>query len=490
MQQAIDIKLKAGIIMKILETIEPKEVFKYFEEICNIPHGSGNTKQISDYIVSFAKERGLEYYQDELNNVIIIKDGNAQGEPLILQGHIDMVCQKETDCTKDMEKEGLDIYVDGDYVKAHKTTLGGDDGIAVAMMLALLDKSDIKHPRLEAVFTVDEETGMYGAAAIELGMLKGKRMLNIDSEEEGIFTVSCAGGNMTRVNVEVDYTDCLSSSYEIKVSGLTGGHSGVEIDKKRANANVLMARILMTLKEMTDFKLISVDGGTKDNAICVESVARVSTDNEKVLQDICSTMEKTFKNEYSATEKNLKISVVKCECDKMMNEESTKAVVSFLGCAPNGIFEMSAEIDSLVQTSLNIGTVKTDETGVCVGFCVRSSINTQKEMLTQRIKTLAEITGGTVIVEGDYPGWEYKSDSSLRDIMVDVYYNQYGKKPVIQAIHAGLECGLFAGKIEGLDCISFGPDLLEIHTVRERMSISSVQRTWRMLVSVVEKFAD
>ena len=349
--------------MKILENIEPKGVFKYFEEICSIPHGSGNTKQISDYIVSFAKERNLEYFQDELNNVIIIKEGTASQDALILQGHIDMVCQKEVDCLKDMEKEGLDIYIDGDYVKAHQTTLGADNGIAVAMMLALLDSSDIKHPRIEAVFTVDEETGMYGATGIDLSMLKATKMLNIDSEEEGIFTVSCAGGNMTRANLKVDYTDCCLPSYQIKVSGLTGGHSGVEIDKKRANANVLMSRILMSLKESTEYRLISVDGGTKDNAICVESSAKVSIENEKVLFDLCTQMEKAFKNEYFATEKNLKISVEKCECQKAMNEESTNRIVAFLMCAPNGIFEMSAQIDSLVQTSLNIGTVKTDSNG-------------------------------------------------------------------------------------------------------------------------------
>ncbi len=476
--------------MDILKNIEPKEVLGYFEEICSIPHGSGNTKKISDYIVSFAKERNLEYYSDELNNVIIIKEGTAKGDAVILQGHIDMVCQKEANCDKDMETEGLDIYVDGDYIKADKTTLGGDDGIAVAMMLALLDSENIKHPRIEAVFTVDEETGMYGAAGIDLSPLKGKRMLNIDSEEEGVFTVSCAGGNMTRASIPVTFADCSMPSWEIKVSNLTGGHSGVEIDKKRANANVLMSRILMSLKEKTDFTLACVDGGTKDNAICVESVARLSTNDEKALHNLCDKMEKAFKNEYSSTEKNLQVSVKKCESKKAMDKESSDRIVAFLGCAPNGIFEMSAQIDSLVQTSLNIGTVKTDENSVSVGFCVRSSIDTQKEMLTQKIKTLAQISGGNVCVEGDYPGWEYKVNSPLRDIMVDAYRQQYGKEPLIQAIHAGLECGLFAGKIENLDCISFGPELLEIHTVRERMSISSVQRTWKLLVSVLEKMTD
>ena len=472
--------------MEVLKNIEPCEVLKYFEEICKIPHGSGNTKEISDYIVKFAKERNLEYYQDDLNNVIIIKGGNVKGEPVILQGHIDMVCEKAPDSLKDMEKEGIDLIVDGDFIKADKTTLGGDDGIAVAMMLALLDGTTFKHPRIEAVFTVDEETGMYGAAAIDLSPLKGKRMLNIDSEEEGIFTVSCAGGNMTSSCFDIIREDCDGETKKITVSNLTGGHSGVEIDKHRANANVLISRILMTLKENTDFKLISINGGLKDNAIPVEATAKVCIKDKDVLNDVCARLEKVFKNEYLATEKNLKVTVDKCEYEKPMDKKSTDTVIAALGCAPNGIFEMSAEIDGLVQTSLNIGTVKTTENEFSIGFCVRSSVDTQKEMLTQRIRTLTETLGGRVAVNGDYPGWEYKNKSPLREVMIEVYEKQYGKKPQIQAIHAGLECGLFAGKIKDLDCVSFGPELLEIHTFRERMSISSVQRTWKLLLSVLE----
>ena len=253
--------------MDILRNIEPKEVLKYFEEICKIPHGSGNTKEISDYVADFAKERNLEYYQDNLNNVIIVKEGTANGEAVILQGHLDMVCEKASDCIKDMEKEGLDLIVDGDYIKADKTTLGGDDGIAVAMMLALLDNKNIKHPGIEAVFTVDEETGMYGATAIDLSMLKGKKMLNIDSEEEGIFTVSCAGGNVTNSIFDVERVDFDGKAYRITVSGLTGGHSGVEIDKRRANANVLLSRILMSLKDNAELRIVNIICGFKDNAI-------------------------------------------------------------------------------------------------------------------------------------------------------------------------------------------------------------------------------
>ncbi|MBO5452407.1 MAG: aminoacyl-histidine dipeptidase [Clostridia bacterium] len=476
--------------MDILRNIEPKEVLKYFEEICKIPHGSGNTKEISDYVADFAKERNLEYYQDNLNNVIIVKEGTANGEAVILQGHLDMVCEKASDCIKDMEKEGLDLIVDGDYIKADKTTLGGDDGIAVAMMLALLDNKNIKHPGIEAVFTVDEETGMYGATAIDLSMLKGKKMLNIDSEEEGIFTVSCAGGNVTNSIFDVERVDFDGKAYRITVSGLTGGHSGVEIDKRRANANVLLSRILMSLKDNAELRIVNINGGFKDNAITVESTAKVCVSDCDALESLCTRMENAFKNEYASTEKNLKVTACECEYEKPMDKKSTDAVIAALGCAPNGIFEMSSEIEGLVQTSLNIGTVKTTETEFNIGFCIRSSIDTQKEMLTQRIKALTEILGGRITVNGDYPGWEYKKDSVLRDVMIEVYEKQYGKKPKIQAIHAGLECGLFAGKIKDLDCISFGPELLEIHTHRERMSISSVQRTWKLLLSVLERLSE
>lgn len=476
--------------MAVLEHLEPKSVFHFFEELCAIPHGSYNTKLVSDWLVAFAKERGLEHYQDELNNVIIIKEASAgyeNADPVILQGHMDMVCEQAPDCTKDMATEGLDLAVDGDTVLAKGTTLGGDDGIAVAMMLAVLDDDAMCHPRVECVFTVDEEVGMEGAVGIDVTPLKGRRLLNIDSEDEGVFTVSCAGGNLTTCTVPVERTAFDGTVLTVTVDGLMGGHSGVEIHKGRANANMVLGRVLCAMTRRTELRVIFVNGGLKDNAIPVSSVAVVSVADESAARSLCEEMAAALQNEYCVTDPGIRVTVTAGGEGVPMDKTSTDKVITMLTCYPNGIQAMSADIEGLVQTSLNLGILVTKENAVEASFCVRSSVESQKEMLVDRLTWLTEQLGGTVSVSGDYPGWQYRQESPLRDLLTQVFTEQYGHAPVVEAIHAGVECGLFCGKIPGLDCVSVGPDLSEIHTFRERLHIASTQRVWAMVVETLRR---
>ena len=476
--------------MAILEHLEPRVVFHFFEELCAIPHGSSNTKAVSDWLMDFARERGLEAYQDGLNNVIIIKEatsGYESAEPVILQGHMDMVCEKAPGCAKDMEKEGLDLAVDGDAVYAEGTTLGGDDGIAVAMALAILDADDIPHPRLEAVFTVDEEIGMLGATALDVSMLRGRRMLNLDSEEEGVFTVGCAGGNLTQCTLPLTRAPYAGKALTVTVGGLRGGHSGAEIDKGLGNANMLMGRLLYAASRKAELRLVEVNGGLKDNAIPRETVATlVTTDPEAVLA-VCRELDAQLKNEYRTTDPNVFVTAAESTASLPMDDDTTRRVLCFLTCAPNGIQAMSADMPGLVQTSLNLGILKTEKDAVIASFCVRSSIDGQKQMLVERLTCMTEALGGTVEVFGDYSGWEYRPDSPLRELLVEVFTQQYGHAPRIEAIHAGVECGIFSGKLPGLDCVSMGPDLTEIHTCREKLYISSVQRLWTMVLETLKR---
>ncbi len=476
--------------MAVLEHLEPKSVFSFFEQICAIPHGSGNTKAISDYLVRFAEARALEHYQDALNNVIIIKEaapGYESAEPVILQGHMDMVCEKAPDCTKDMASEGLDLAVEGDTVYARGTTLGGDDGIAVAMALAVLDDPDLPHPRIEAVFTVDEETGMDGAFGIDVSPLKAKRLINIDSEAEGIFTVSCAGGCRANCVIPVTRAPFSGAALRVDVEGLAGGHSGTEIDKGRANADKLLGRVLLTCANRLPLRIISVSGGLKDNAIPTAACATLIAGDEAALRDVCAQMDKTLKEEFCVTDPGVAVRVSAAEAAAPMDEASTRRVLCLLTCVPNGIQTMSADIKGLVQTSLNLGILTTQPDSVSASFSVRSSVESQKKMLLERLACLTEQLGGSVSTHGDYPGWAYRQESPLRDLLTAVYTDQYGHPPVIEAIHAGLECGLFSGKIPGLDCISIGPDLTDIHTFREKLHVASTARTWALVTEALKR---
>ncbi len=503
----------------VLEGKKPQKVFKYFEELCSIPHGSGNTKKISDYLVSFARDKGFQYIQDEHDNVIIYKKATAGYEHspvVILQGHIDMVCEKTAETDIDFKNEGLRLKCDGNIIYAEGTTLGGDDGIAVAYMLAILDSEDILHPALECVFTADEEIGLLGANALDCSVLQGRILLNIDSEEEGKLLTSCAGGATALCSVPVQYenlqlTNGISDegkAYCLTVEGVTGGHSGVCIDKQGANAVKVLGRVLYSLSEDNDMGLIYIWGGNKDNAIPRSAHAYIIFREESdagmdAIEKKLSEIESILKKEYRHTDNAISISLkpvkfverVSYTGDEdsapacVMTKISAEKVLAALAGFPNGIMKYSMDIKGLVQTSLNLGVLKTDISDKpCVDcqFSVRSSVGTEKEELVGRMKCLMKCLGGNVTVSGDYPAWEYRENSGLRDIMVSCYEKLYGEKPELIAIHAGLECGIFAGKLPGLDCVSFGPNIENIHTTEEKLYIDSVHRTWEYIVEVLK----
>lgn len=479
--------------MGVLEGKEPEKVFRFFEEIAAIPHGSGNVKQISDYLVEFAKNRNLKYRQDEKLNVIIWKDGTPgyeDADTVILQGHMDMVAVKTADCDKDMKKEGLELQTDGDFLCAKGTSLGGDNGIAVAYALAVLDSDTIAHPPVEAVFTVDEEIGLLGADYIDTSDLKGRKLLNMDSEDEGVFTVSCAGGATVECILSYHRAPTNARIIEIKIDGFTGGHSGVEIDKGRANANCIMGRILLNVFQNVGMRIVSANGGEKDNAIAKISEAAIAVLPETV-EKTKEIIEHTFaevKEEYQSTDPNAKIQINVMEeglCEAI-SDMATLSVVVSLATMPNGIQRMNPDMPQMVQTSLNLGILKTDEKTVTLSYAVRSSKETEKNFLIEKLRAMTEIFGGEIKVSGAYPGWEYKADSTLRDTAVKAYESLYGKEPVVEGIHAGLECGMFADKIENLDAISFGPSMKDVHTTDEKLSISSTERTWKLLVKILE----
>ena len=480
--------------MPVLEHLQPENVLHFFEELCAIPHGSGNTRAVSDYCVRFARERGLEVHQDSLNNVVIIKEateGYGDAPAVILQGHLDMVCEKAPDCSLDMAWEGLRLRTDGRWIWAEGTTLGGDDGIAVAMALAVLDAGDLPHPRLEAVFTVDEEVGMEGAVGLDVSCLRGRTMLNVDSEVEGVLTVSCAGGVRATCHIPVEREQAEGVSCRLEIHGLTGGHSGVEINKGRANANMLMGRLLDALSQEIPLRLVNLTGGQADNAIAPACCAEVLVNQEDAarLAALAESWGRVFSKEYQTADPGLRVDCAPAETSvvKPLTAEATARVVSALVLLPNGVQTMSMDIPGLVQTSLNLGVLRLREQEMAGTFAVRSALATEKAMLCRRIERLAELLGGSVTYTGDYPGWEYLRDSKLRELVADVYREQTGREPVIEAIHAGLECGVFAGKLPGLDCVSIGPDMQEIHTPRERLNVASTQRTWALVCEVLRR---
>lgn len=477
---------------KILAHLEPKEVFRYFEELAAIPHGSGNTKQIADYCEQFAKDRGLPHARDAHDNVVIIREAAAGYEtaaPVLLQGHLDMVCEKAPGCRKDMEKEGLDLAEENGWVYAKGTTLGGDDGIAVAMMLALLAEKELPAPRLECIITSDEEVGMLGAAAWQPTLITGRNMINLDSEEEGIFTVSCAGGNRTYCRLPITREPVTGQAVTVKIAGLVGGHSGVEINRGRANADMLLGRLLTAIRSAMPCRILSVAGGQKDNAIPTEAEAGLFCGDTAALTALAAEWQTRLRHEYAPIEPGLTVTVAACgeKTADAMTEESADRVLCLLLCVPNGVQAMSGSLPGLVQTSLNLGILTTGEDAVELHFGVRSSLASQKEMLTERLTVLTRQLGGSVEVFGDYPAWEYRAESPLRELMCEVYREQYGAEPKIEAIHAGLECGLLCEKLPGLDCVSIGPEMLEIHTPRERMSVASVGRVWRFVREVLRR---
>ena len=474
-----------------LAGLEPAAVFAYFEELCAIPHGSGNTKAISDYLVSFAKTHEIRYIQDELNNVILFQEGTCGYEdhsPVILQGHMDMVCDKDPDCPIDMEKEGLDVTHDGAWVYAEGTTLGGDNGIAVAYCLALLADKSIPHPPLEIVITVDEETGMFGADGIDLSMLKGRTLLNMDSEEEGIFTVSCAGGARGTITLPVERRTVYGPCVRLTVEGLQGGHSGVEIHKNRANANKVMGEFLSRVQQMMPLCITKLSGGAKDNAIprsCQVTLVAMGIHLERI-NEVAQKLQDEIRAQYDEPEARIFGDDVDALGGNALTTEATAKVIALLCASPNGVQSWSEDIEGLVQTSLNLG-VATLKEELRLTFAVRSSVNREKRDLLDKLAELAKFHDADYSEMGNYPAWEYRKDSRLRDTMIRVFTRMYEKEPQVVAIHAGLECGILSDKLDGLDCVSIGPDMQDIHTSRERLNVASTRRTWEFLQALLKE---
>ena len=466
------------------ESIE--KVIRFFEEFSAIPHGSGNTSLIADYLVDFAKKRNLDYSRDNADNVIIRKGatkGYENRPAIIFQGHLDMVAEKKPGAEIDMEKEGLTLYRDGDFLRAKDTTLGGDDGVALAYALAILDSNDIPHPDFEAVFTSDEEIGLLGAVAIDPNEIKGRLLINIDSDEEGVFTVGCAGGMRSDVTLPVHRSNSGADSYRVKVSGFKGGHSGVEIDKGRVNANKALVEVLSGIG---DVSIKDIRGGNADNAIpreceCIFSSHLDHTARIKKLGDEMAA-------KYRDIEPDITLTVEKVDSPVAgVCVEDSRKLISLLSTLPSGIIAMSSDVPGLVETSLNMGILRLEGDRAEISFSVRSAKGTEKQALGDRLEKIAKDHGASYSTRGAYPAWEYKKDSHLRDVMKKVYEDMYGKSPEIVIIHAGLECGIFSEKIEGLDCVSIGPNNYDIHTTEERLSLSSLQRVWEFLLRVLKE---
>ena len=467
------------------------KVLYFFEKINEIPRGSGNEKAISDYLVEFAKERCLWVHQDKANNVIIKKKGSKgyeDHEPVVIQGHMDMVCEKNPDVKHDFEKDPIKVIYDGDYIHADGTTLGADDGIAVAMAMALLDDENAVHPPVEVVITTDEEVGMLGAANLDATLIEGRKLLNIDSEEEGIFTVGCAGGVQTESEIPVALVKPDHDKFaRIIVTDLEGGHSGIDIDKERANANKIIARVLDRVISTEKAQICSVNGGAKDNAIPRYAEAVVCCDNIGSLEATVNIVKEEIRAEYALTDSNIEIKTEEVEiCDNVFSTDSAKRLLTAILLMPNGVQSVNLELN-MPERSNNIGVVKMNGNSVSLICAVRSSVITRKAYIKNQIEKLTEICGGTEKSHGDYPAWEYRAESPLRDLFVDVYRECYKSEPKVETVHAGLECGLIAEKIPDMDMISFGPNLLDIHTPKERASISSIERVWNFLCSVLEK---
>ncbi|MBQ6442462.1 MAG: aminoacyl-histidine dipeptidase [Lachnospiraceae bacterium] len=482
--------------MNVLAGLEPQAVFSFFEEISRIPRPSYHEKQISDYLVAFAEAHGLEYYRDDLFNVIMIQEATAgyeNEEPIILQGHMDMVCEKEESCNIDFEKEGLTLRVDGDLISAEGTTLGGDDGIALAMILALFSDENLVHPRLEAVFTASEEVGMDGAKGIDLSMLRGHRLLNLDTEDEGVLLCSCAGGSTALLGLPVRREDPAEDDlcYRIEVTGLLGGHSGGEIHKERANANLLMARLFLMMQDTFDFRIVSLAGGKKQNAIPRQTTAKilVAKNPDADFPSFVKKVEETFRKEYTITDPDIQLTVrteMLSKEEKPVDNPSTQRITRVLNALPCGIQSMNHAVGELVKTSLNLGILVLEDGKLNLEYAVRSSVGSERKFLEQKLLIVMEAFGGGGIITAEYPAWEYQVDSPFRETAITVFEQMYKKKPKVEAIHAGVECGILAGKIKNLDGISIGPDMQDIHTTEERLSIASTGRVYEYVKALLQ----
>jgi len=482
--------------MNVLGHLQPSDVFQNFEMICGIPHGSWDEKALSDAILKWAKDLGLDAQQDDLHNLIIKKpasQGYENSPPVILQAHIDMVCEKNTNVDFDFKTQGINLLIEGDFITADGTTLGADNGIGSAMIMAILADNTLKHPPIEATLTTVEEAGMDGAKALDVNALQGRRMINLDSSEDGIFCAGCAGGGKVTVKLPIKEAKAESgntTSVTLFVSGLKGGHSGADISLERGNSNKILGRVLHSLK--TPFEIAEIGGGSKDNAIPREAWAKIilAPSCLDLLQVELEHIQAVYKAELSTSDPDVSIKAINVgqleEGSAVLAKETKDAVIDLLLLIPYGPDHFSMDLAGLVETSNNLGVVAMKDGNIVITCSVRSSVESRKNSLCERIARLGQLLGATTSISDGYPGWAYNPISPIRDISVKVWAEKFGEEPVVQAIHAGLECGIFDSRISGLDMISFGPDIFDLHTPDERASISSIAKNYDYLIDLLE----
>jgi dipeptidase D len=479
----------------ILSGLKPEAIWKHFEEICEIPHPSKHEQKMVEYVINFAKAHNLEYEVDEVQNVVIRKpatQGLENRKGVILQGHLDMVPQANSDANHNFEKDPIKPRIDGEWVKATGTTLGADNGIGVSTALAILEATDLVHGPIEALFTIDEETGMTGAFGLKPGFLKGDILMNLDSEDEGELFIGCAGG--TNANITFKYNKKPApkkhSAYKIIVKGLKGGHSGCDVHLGRGNSNKLLFRFLKQAEKKFGLRLASVEGGNLRNAIPREAyaVALVPKDNAKAFEAGLKDYETIIKKEFAAVEPDLTVLAEKAKAPKNVFDKSTqKNLINAIFVCPNNVIRMSNDMPGLVETSTNLAIVKSnDKTKTVEVKCLlRSSVDSAKEALEQKMSALFELAGADCIFDGQYPGWKPNPNSPILTEMLGVYEKMFGKKPEIKAIHAGLECGLIGGVFPNLDMISFGPTIKFPHSPDEQCNIETVNKFWNYIVETL-----
>mgnify|MGYP002743792528 FL=1 len=474
--------------MSDVSKLAPQEVFRYFKEISDVPRSSSHNEKISAYLVNFAKEHELEYYQDESGNVIIWKDGTPgyeNSDMVMIQGHMDIVAEKTEDSTHDFQNDPLELIVDGDTLTANKTTLGADDGAAIAMGLALLDSTDIPHPPLEFIATVDEEIGMLGAYALDGSKIRSRKVINIDSEEEGIITVGCAGAVDIFTSFPADKKLVNGVKYKYVVDGLLAGHSGLDIHQERANAGQIVARLFLDAREKAELNIVSINGGRATNVILgkVEGEVIVATSDVKAFEESIAASTEEIKAEYRTSDPGITVSI---EAVGEASEEAVDTVCQdnffkFLVACPTGAEHYSVELKGLVETSHSIGVVKLEDGRLITKSMSRSSVNSRNRLLARKIGIIAEALGAEVEHGSSYGAWEFNNKSDLLDVCINAYKEQYGEEPVVSAMHAGIECGIWAEKVGKVDAVSIGPDMTGVHSVNEELSIPSTERTWQYL---------
>lgn len=481
--------------MKDINTLLENRTFYYFDKLTKIPRCSFEEEKIRDYLIKFAKEHNLEYKTDDIGNVVIIKEatkGYEDVDSIILQGHMDMVCEKTPECTIDFSKDAIKYEIDGDFIIARETTLGADNGIAVAMTLALLEADEYKHPKIEALFTVNEESGMTGAANLEKGLVTSKRLLNIDSEAEGVGCISCAGAERDLIKLKKEYKelDKDKNIYEIIVNGLKGGHSGQEIQVGLGNSVKILARSLYRLFEKVDGDLIEIEGGAKPNAIprYAKAIVAVNEDDIKKIQDVIVELNSNFVRELGKVDPDVRLNFEKSKLrsDKAFTDDLKNNIVNLLNILPNGVIAMSKNIHGLVETSVNLGVIENKEDSVNIISNIRSSVQSSKEYIGLVNKIAAENFGAEFEIITKYPAWEYKENSPLREVAKKSYKEVSGKEFKLEAIHAGLECGIFVETIGDIDMLSIGPNMKGVHAPGEHLSISSTERVFDFLIKILE----